>query len=205
MTLAELLENWKAQPQMAAFGGLLHGDTQPMQDWIGPRKPWPTEMPKPSNMSEDEKRAAMQDAYQAALDINNPMSMPLFAGINKMGVKSKDIMGIIKKINKTGGDSISLSDLTRPSSGYMVAPSKSTERIIPQDQLSKQAVEAYIDDFHGLLGQPGNHFGAWVDNGDVYLDVSKNVPKQWKAKQDAVRADQEAIWDMMNMRGIRTK
>lgn len=208
MTLADLYESWKQQPQMPAFGGLLHGDMQPMKEWLGVGKPWPKYedvIRNSGTMTGAQKEAAAQEAYDMALNFNPVTSVPLVAGINKMNVPSKDIMGVLKRIQKAGGDSISLNDLTRPTSGYMVAPSKSTERIIPKDKLSKQAVESYIDDFHGLLGQPGNHLGAWVDDGDVYLDVSRNVPKQWKAKRDAVKADQEAIWDMMNMRGIRTK
>jgi hypothetical protein len=58
-------EGWKAQPQMAAFGGLLSGDLQPMKEWLG------VGQPLPKDAAEQVKRGA----YNLAMDWNNPMGM----------------------------------------------------------------------------------------------------------------------------------
>lgn len=128
-------------------------------------------------------------------------------GINKLGVPSKDILGIISKIKSTGGDSVNLNTGARPTAGYMVAPSKTTEVMVPLADVSRQSIESYINNNAKLLRQPDSHLGAWLnsDNGNVYFDVSQNVPTQFRAIPTAKKADQEAIWDMRRMREIRTK
>lgn len=132
---------------------------------------------------------------------------PMLAGINKLNVPSASIMDIIKNIKKSGGASVALKTGSKPSGGYMVAPSKTSEQMLPMSNLNKQTVEQYINQNYKSLGQPNNYLGAWVnpENAQVYLDVSKNIPSQFLSKNMAKKADQEAIWDLLNMREIRTK
>ena len=132
---------------------------------------------------------------------------PMIAGINKLNVPSSSIMDIIKNIKKAGGISIGLKAGNKPSGGYMVAPSKTSEQMLPVSDLNKQAVEQYINKNYKPLGQQNNYLGAWVnpENAQVYLDVSKNIPSQFLAKNMAKKADQEAIWDLLKMRETITK
>lgn len=132
---------------------------------------------------------------------------PMIAGINKLNVPSAAIMDIIKNIKKSGGASVALKTGAKPTSGYMVAPSKTSEQMLPMTDLNKQAVEQYINQNAKSLNQPNNYLGAWVnpENAQVYLDVSRNISSQFLSKNMAKKADQEAIWDILNMREIRTK
>lgn len=62
---------------MAAIGGVLMGDMQPLRELIGVGKPWPTMdqvRANSKNMTEEQKRAARQEAFNVAMDINNPMN-----------------------------------------------------------------------------------------------------------------------------------
>lgn len=76
--LGSVYEKWKQQPQMPAIGGLLMGDTQPMKEWIGWDKPWPTMAQIEANgrnMTDEQKKAAAQEAFNLAMDWNNPMAV----------------------------------------------------------------------------------------------------------------------------------
>ena len=49
------------------------------------------------------------------------------------------------------------------------------------------------------LADPSTHFiGAWIDGGNLYIDLSVRVEDKERALVKAANADQLAIWDFAN-------
>ena len=63
----------------------------------------------------------------------------------------------------------------RRSNGYAVAIEKKYERKIPQSRFldeGSEEIRKYVAEHEEMLSKPGVHLGAWVDEGNVYLDLS---------------------------------
>ena len=56
-----------------------------------------------------------------------------------------------------------------------------------------------------LLPSTGNYLGGWVDNGKVYLDVSRVVKSEKEATIHAMKTDQDAITDFKKSEFPATK
>lgn len=101
----------------------------------------------------------------------------------------------VEATQKNGGITISLKGDV-PTSGFSVATSKDTEQVIPEAKWSPEDVAKYINDNYEALSQPNAHFGAWVDNGQVYMDVPSVFGDFNEAMKTAEKADQLAIFDL---------
>lgn len=84
------------------------------------------------------------------------------------------------------------------SDGYFVSAyaRSATEKMIPVTEFTESDLGEFIGMYFAELVQPGFYIGAWVFEGNVYLDIS-----EWIAdKDDAIFAadfrDQIAIWDI---------
>jgi hypothetical protein len=89
-------------------------------------------------------------------------------------------------------------DGSQPASGYVVAPSKDTERVSASlDSLTVGDLVRYINENRALLSLPGSKLGGWVsDAGDVVLDVSFVVPNLGDALRIGRAASQDAVFDL---------
>jgi len=83
-----------------------------------------------------------------------------------------------------------------PEDGFAFAPRKDTERIIPADRFSDKDIDSYMQEFDEVLAMPGAHFGSWVDDGKVYMDVSIVAKDFNEAMRLAEEADQLAVFDL---------
>ena len=53
------------------------------------------------------------------------------------------------------------------------------------------------------LADPSTHFiGAWIDGGNLYIDLSVHVQDKDSALVKAAKADQLAIWDFENSESV---
>lgn len=94
-----------------------------------------------------------------------------------------------------GGVTISL-DGGMPTKGLAYAPYKGTERIIPQKDFTAKHIETFTQDHAKELAEPGNHLGMWVDDGKVYMDISKVGPDSPETLENAMKASQLAVFNL---------
>lgn len=117
-----------------------------------------------------------------------------------------NIGGIIKKARADGGGTIDMKDMSRPTSGFGVAPDKATETIIPQGDDEVEASKRFISKYEDRLSEDKNHFGLWVNgSGQLVLDVSRVEPDLNTAMKIAKDAQQDGVWDFKNNKFIDTK
>ncbi|MES9589935.1 hypothetical protein ABWK57_13900 [Streptomyces sp. NPDC094045] len=89
-------------------------------------------------------------------------------------------------------------DVVAPTTGYMVSLAGS-ERMMHVDRFSVAAYEQYLTDYRIRVRSTNALFyGAWVDGGYVYLDLSINVQSLEEAKGLGHMESQLAIFDVAN-------
>lgn len=79
--------------------------------------------------------------------------------------------------------------------GYMVSDD-GTERIVSVTALDDFTIGTFLGEHFDALIHDGAFFGAWVTNGRVYLDISRNVKGFDAAVQLGLNNHQLAIWDV---------
>jgi len=107
-------------------------------------------------------------------------------------------------ILKNDGITIKTGNNVQPKEGFVYSMEKGKETIVPAKELSEDHIETFLRDNWNELSKPGNHFGAWLDDGDFYLDVSIVGKDQAKAVADAFGKEQIAVWDLAKGTGIET-
>lgn len=123
-------------------------------------------------------------------------------GIGRNGEKPKEkYNGVSETAYKNtianGGVTINLEgDL--PNKGIAFSPYKDTETIIDADKFSQDDVTNFMVKHADKLSQPGNHMGAWENEGKIYLDISQVGDKNSKTLQNAIDAKQLAAFDLEN-------
>lgn len=91
-----------------------------------------------------------------------------------------------------------------PAGGYMVSPSKTTEKMYPIGALKPEHIHQYVSAHAHELSNPDAYLGGWLDKGKFYLDVSRHRPTLDRAVHDAVNADQLAIYDIGKGKAVNT-
>ncbi|QFG25417.1 hypothetical protein [Actinomadura sp. WMMB 499] len=90
-----------------------------------------------------------------------------------------------------------------PMDGFMVS-APNHERRIPLAEFNSTEVEMYMRDKQNITYRYDDLFyGAWIDGGHVYLDLSYWVATRTVAIQLGKIAKQLAIWDVLNGAEIR--
>ena len=114
---------------------------------------------------------------------------------------------ILKSIPTTQGTTID-QEGDKPQLGYMVSHAMH-ERIIPMSlPLSEvyEQIERYVQGHIDLIESHEDfYFGAWVDKGRIYLDVSINVQDYSEAIRQAKIHKQIAFYDILRGKSILTK
>ncbi|MEU2361819.1 hypothetical protein ABZ616_13985 [Streptomyces noursei] len=87
--------------------------------------------------------------------------------------------------------------LPAPVDGFMVSIAGS-ERTIPVESFGPEVLAHYVADYASRVTDQGLFFGAWVDCGLVYLDLSMNVTDRAEAEAMGRLESQLAIFDVVN-------
>jgi hypothetical protein len=106
-----------------------------------------------------------------------------------------DIARAAATIHAHGGATLRLDGRPAPAHGYAVAPHKDSETIANIATI-RDALAAFIANNRAELSQPRHYIGAWIQDDDVYLDVSIVTRSQRDAFSIARAADQLAIYDL---------
>lgn len=91
----------------------------------------------------------------------------------------------------------------RTRKGHLRSVCSRTGTIVPVPQFKAEDILQFIYDNFDLLNEPGRFLGAWVDNGNVYLDVSNVVDTLEEAIPLAEAAQQLAVFDLGAFEEIR--
>ncbi|WP_382465697.1 hypothetical protein ACFIN9_24580 [Streptomyces noursei] len=96
------------------------------------------------------------------------------------------------------GDGLTYSPVRpTPVGGYMVSLAGS-ERTIPLERFTSGDFADYMSDYEFRVMNEGHFYGAWVDAGLVYLDLSVNVADRAEAEAMGRLESQLAIFDVAN-------
>jgi hypothetical protein len=121
------------------------------------------------------------------------------------GGEGQKITGLINKLyeKKTPGFSINIKSRRTPKTGYMCSE-KGFEKTISVEDFYKtrDGARKYLVDYmkqnSESLSKRGAYFGAWVDGGKVYLDVSRRYESRQAGVDAGVSNEQQAIYDIKN-------
>jgi hypothetical protein len=108
-----------------------------------------------------------------------------------------------QRIQEQGGVTLGLNG-EEPSQGYAYSPYPELEKVVPLEHLSPQLVGQYLQDTQQALSQPGNYFGAWVSDGNAFLDISHIGPVHQDTINEAAKAKQLAVYDLERGQEIPT-
>lgn len=130
-------------------------------------------------------------------------------GVSKSGMAGMDDPAAfgqagLQAITKDQGFSVNAHFDSAANSGYMVSVAKNTERIISLGQLKASDIAKYREDEGDKLTDPDSYIGAWVYDGNVYLDVSKHVADRDEAIKLAVENHQLGVYDLSSGETIDT-
>lgn len=83
-----------------------------------------------------------------------------------------------------------------PRSGFVVSIYPRSETIIPVGSLDDRRLLAFVARNENLLRRAGHFFGAWLENGLVFLDVSVITESRNAALDIANRYRQKSVFDL---------
>ncbi len=96
---------------------------------------------------------------------------------------------------KNGGVTINLKGDV-PTAGFAYSPYKDVETIIPQEKFSQTDIDNFVEKYYNRLSEDGNHLGVWIDEGKVYIDISKVNPDENAAVIDSLKNNQIGLFDL---------
>jgi hypothetical protein len=104
------------------------------------------------------------------------------------------------------GFTIDQSNLIHAKTGYVVAPEKETEFIIPSQEMNRTALWNYIKTHAHRFKKDGAHLGGWLsDQRGFMLDVAFPVNNYLDAVRMAIWGDQDSIYDIETQTEIKTR
>ena len=107
-----------------------------------------------------------------------------------------------KRIIAGGGTTSKVVDSSKIKSGIAYSPVKNTERVFDIKNMSTEEIapiiKKYKTDNAALLEKEGNVFGAWMNKGKLYLDISNVSTDLTKALDQAREAKQIAVYDLLS-------
>lgn len=115
-------------------------------------------------------------------------------------------MNLLKFIQKTienGGASYNPEYGTQPENGYMVSI-KDVSTISSLDLIEDEIQKIVLSNASMFL-EKDIYMGSWIDDGKIYIDISKNVQEIKSAIRLGMLNDQLAIYDLNNGRDIKLK
>jgi len=135
--------------------------------------------------------------------VNKALQQQRMGSAKKAAMRGETTNTILQLIHDNGGVTYNIAK------GNMAGTPNYSVSIYPDREKIEEGVdfdrlEGYLDGNEDLLMDPNNSFGAWSNEGKVYLDVVVTVPDQAKAIELAKQHNQIAIWDLQNNKEIPT-
>jgi len=146
--------------------------------------------------------------YKSYTNYNNEVPLGEKPKLTDASIKSPVVQATIKRATeltkKNSGVTISLNgDI--PTSGFSVADSKLTEKVLNKPIITDADVENYVGQNIKSMLASNRHLGIWIEDGKIYFDVPLVLKDKLQAINVAKKADQLGIFDLSNFETIKTK
>jgi len=145
--------------------------------------------------------------YTTKYDAPKPLSKSQLTDIWNQARVGADSSVLAKRIVASGGSTNKIIDNVKVKEGIAFSPVKNTERVVPIQKLGiteiKPHIDKYADDFKDVLSKEGNVLGAWMEKGDLYLDISNVSTDPVTAIGNARASNQKAIYDLASGQTFR--
>ena len=109
---------------------------------------------------------------------------------------------IYKTVRANGGVTIDLGG-KQPADGFAYAFRKSSEVAVPEGDWTQAHLDRFIENHIDELNLPGNNLGVWVQDGYVYMDVSRVGSPTAETIAEAQKAHQLAVFDLDQFKEIQ--
>lgn len=157
----------------------------------------------PIDAGTEKKMRAAVDRYLQDGKITPEQARDLLDFSSRKSPENKSFADEVQSaILADGGVTISLSGVV-PSEGFAYAPLKNSEKIVPLSGFSQNDIDDFIQLHRKTLTQPGHFVGGWVNDGNLYLDVSRVGAPTAKTLEEAASASQLAAYDIGGKREIK--
>jgi len=105
----------------------------------------------------------------------------------------------------SGGATISTGSKV-PSTGFVYSPFRDKEWHKPIARVNVNDISSYMEEHADALAKEDHFLGTWYDSdtGEVFIDVVVVEPDRTKALDDALKAEQIAVWDIENSEVVET-
>lgn len=118
---------------------------------------------------------------------------------------------VLEKVRANGGLSVNMLSGSEPVAGYMVAKGTDLGDIVSADDFYDETkiqgiISSYFKKHKTELSGNDNYLGIWhnTEDGQVYLDVSRNILDRTEAIIAGQERNQISIWDVVNFEEIGT-
>ena len=119
-----------------------------------------------------------------------------------------NLKAFIHSLYTTNGASLSIrSGVLNPKFGFL-ASYKDYSQVIDLSKFKDNEADiilAYIIEHREQLMTSGNFLGAWLNEGKIYLDVSKQFSREVECREFAIENKQQAYFAAENKQEILTK
>lgn len=126
--------------------------------------------------------------------------MRRYSFMNQLAVNSLAI-NVFNTIQRDNGCSLNIAG-RRPQAGYMVGFHGCMNK--PVNELTQGDILTVCKSNAGIL-QTGVYLGAWVNDGEVYIDLSANILDLNEAIEAGRKYNQQAIWDVKEGKTIKIR
>lgn len=106
------------------------------------------------------------------------------------------MLNLVTAISKNGGTTYDPANDRERSYGFAVGIYPDRTVKVAVSEFNQDHIDRFMRDNADLLVDPLNYFGAWVDDGYIYFDVSRVVLSKRTAAQLAILNGQQAIYDL---------
>ena len=107
-----------------------------------------------------------------------------------------DSQTFVNDVKSNDGATVSTHGESLPLSGFYVSDDNGA--IVDADTFSASDVDAFANSRALTLSSPGVYLGAWINDGKVYLDVTRHFYSREVALSHGALNNQLAIWDIAN-------
>lgn len=109
---------------------------------------------------------------------------------------------LVEEIIENGGATFNPYTELVPTKGFMVSVAES-EEIINLKEFTQDVLNTFVRSNVASLLREENFVGVWVENGFVYLDISRNISTLIRAMSMAKEESQLAIYNLDNQKVIK--
>jgi hypothetical protein len=117
-------------------------------------------------------------------------------------VNREPYQNLLAQLREGGGFTYSILEGVAPVKGFALAVYPEAAAVHHINDVTPQALADYVIAHADLLLQEGNHFGAWVDGDQVYLDISRVVTSKKQAQAIGRKHEQIAYFDLFDKNSV---